>query len=197
MNIRQLGNPVGRAEFLETYNGGGPDSVTSTTTSEPPSYLAGPLASAAGAASGAFNNRGSMIPLDSLTNPGDRIIREGRGLVSDTLQGNFLDPDSNPFLQQTFNRAADLTRGRLDTEFSGAGRNIGASLPARSEELQTLASNIYGQNFQAERDRQISAVDQAQGLDPLNMFINRLAGVIPGAGGSTQSTQPVFRTGLF
>ena len=138
-----------------------------------------------------------MIPLDSLTNPGDRIIREGRGLVSDTLQGNFLDPDSNPFLQQTFNRAADLTRGRLDTEFAGAGRNIGASLPARSEELQTLASNIYGQNFQAERDRQISAVDQAQGLDPLNMFINRLAGVIPGAGGSTQSTQPVFRTGLF
>ena len=132
-----------------------------------------------------------------MTNPGDRLILEGQGLTSDTLQGNFLSPDSNPFLESTFNRAADLTRGRLDSEFSGAGRNLGAAQPARSEELQTLASNIYGGNFQAERDRQLTAVDQAQGLDPTNMFINRLAGIVPGAGGVTSSTQPVFRQGLF
>ena len=196
MNIRQLGNPVGRAEFLETYNGGGPDNVTSTTTSEPPAFLQQLMGNVSGGIGSRFSAQ------DPFNNPGadttgSQIIPGAQNLVNRTIGGDFLSPDSNPFLQQTFNRAADLTRGRLDTEFAGAGRNIGASMPARSEELQTLASNIYGQNFQAERDRQLAAIDQGQGLDPLNLAINRIAGLIPGAGGSTQSTQPVFRTGLF
>lgn len=174
----------------------GPDNVTTTTNSEPPAFLAGPLAQASGSAQNSFLNRG-LIPTDRMTLPGDRLVGESQDLVSNTLQGDFLSPDSNPFLEGTFNRAADLTRGRLDSEFSGAGRNLGASRPARSEELQTLASNIFGGNFQAERDRQITAIDQSQGLDPLNMFINRISGVIPGAGGVTRSTQPVFRSGLF
>jgi len=152
MNIRKMGNPVGRSEFLETYNGGGPDSVTSTTSSEPPAFLRGPLQQATSAAT--------------------REFRNGEGV--------------NPFtsLDMQFNRAADLTRGRLAGEFSGYGRDIDASLPARSDELQTLASNIY------------SPQNMLQ-FDPTNMLINRLAGIIPGAGGSTQSTQPVFKTGLF
>src|SRR5210317_1176421 len=51
----------------------------------------------------------------------------------------------NPFnnLDMAYDRAADLTRTRLDTEFAGSGRNLGAAYPARSDELQTLASNIY------------------------------------------------------
>lgn len=179
----------------------GPKNVTSTTSSRPPAYLEGPLASAAQGASQAYRNGGfgqpGGIPLENLTNSGDRLIGESQNLVSDTLRGDYLNPDTNPYLQQTFNRAADLTQGRLDTQFSGAGRNLGASYPARSEELQTLASNIFGGNYQAERGRQDAAVTSAQGLDPLNMMINRLAGVIPGAGGVTTSTQPVFKQGLF
>lgn len=132
---------------------GGPKNVTSTTTTEPPAWLAGPLQ---GAANAAF-----------------RQFRDGGGEI-------------NPYtsLDMQFNRAADLTRGRLDSEFAGAGRNLGAAMPARSDELQTLASNIYSpQNLLQ--------------FDPVNMLINRLSGIIPGAGGATQSTQPVFKTGLF
>jgi hypothetical protein len=129
--------------------------------------------------------------------PGSALIGNSQSLLNDTLQGRFLTPDNNPFLESTFNRAADLTRGRLDSEFSGAGRNLAASQPARSDELQTLASNIFGDNFESERNRQIDAIGQSQAFDPLNQFINRLAGIIPGAGGVTSSTQPVFRTGLF
>ncbi len=164
-----------------------PENVTSTATSEPPAFLQGPLTDAVSAASTAFSGN---------PNP-NQLNTNASGLVNRTLQGDFLSPDTNPFLQSTFNRAADLTRGRLDTEFAGAGRNLGASMPARSEELQTLASNIFGPNFQAERDRQVNAVGQAQGLDPLNQFFNRLTSVLPGAGGTTQSIQPVFKTGLF
>jgi len=152
MNIREMGNPVGRSEFLEAYNGGGPDNVTSTTNSEPPEFLRGPLQQATRSATHEFNRGESVNPFTSL--------------------------------DMQFNRAADLTRNRIAGEFSGYGRDLDASLPARSDELQTLASNIYDpQNLLQ--------------FDPTNMFINRLAGLIPGAGGSTQSTQPVFRTGLF
>lgn len=87
-------------------------------------------------------------------------------------------------LDQQFNRASDLTQNRLSSEFAGAGRNLGASYPARSDELQTLASNIYDpQNLYR--------------YDPTNMLIDRLSALIPGAGGETTSQQPYFKKGLF
>jgi hypothetical protein len=107
-------------------------------------------------------------------------------MAANAAVDNFRTGDLNPYtsLDMQFNRAADLTRNRLSSEFAGMGRNLDAAAPARSDELQTLAANIYNpQNLLA--------------FDPTNMLINRLAGIIPGAGGSTQSTQPVFRTGLF
>ena len=167
---------------------GGPDNVTSTTQSRPPAFLLPPLKQATNIALGQFRGRG----------PGAMdLLKSSQDLTQRTIEGDFLDPNSNPFLASTFNRAADLTQNRLSSEFAGAGRNLGAALPARSEELQTLASNIFGGNFQQERNRQMSAIDQGQALDPLNRFINQIAGIIPGAGGATQSSQPVFRTGLF
>ncbi len=162
----------------------GPDNVTSTTTSTPPDFLIPSLTGAANAAHSQFNRSG-----------GNQLVNQSQELIGQTLNGDFLN--SNPHLDKTFNRAADLTRTRLSSEFAGNGRDISASAPARSEELQTLAANIYGGNFQAERDRQMGALGQAQGFDPLNRFINQLGGIIPGAGGVTSSAQPVFRQGLF
>jgi len=165
----------------------GPSNVTSTTNTEPPEFLQGPLEDVARAAQSGFNPNGQ----------GSQLLGQSQDVLGQTIQGDFLDPNTNPFLQGTFDRAADLTQTRLSSEFAGAGRDLGASFPARSEELQTLASNIFGGNFQAERGRQMDAIGQSQMFDPTNLFINRLAGIIPGAGGSTQATQPVFKTGLF
>ena len=206
----------------------GPRDVTSTTRTEIPGFLQGPLGRATDAADRQATNVGNILGDDNTPDfmqaEGiNRLFNRGRegspltdaagGLTGATLRGDFLSPDSNPFLAQTFNRAADLTRTRLDSEFAGAGRNLGAARPARSEELQTLAADIFGGNFQRERDRQAGAVGQAQSLAnqdfadiqamidaggfPVDQFINRLAALIPNAGGTTQSTQPVFRTGLF
>lgn len=201
----------------------GPSNVTSTTQTDVPDFLRGPLGDAtnritfqSNAQDPLSNNNRQNSGLDALFNRGQEgnpLVDQAGDLTSRTLQGDFLSPDSNPFLQQTFDRAADLTRGRLDTEFSGAGRNLGAARPARSEELQTLSSNIFGGNFQRERDRQFNAVGQAQGLAgqdfrdiqamidsgsfSTDQLINRLSSLIPGAGGTTTTNQPVFRTGLF
>jgi len=131
----------------------GPKNVTSTTNTEPPAYLRGPLQTAANAAVSQYRNP--------------------------ALQNSIFSS-----LDQQFGRAADLTRTRLSSEFAGQGRNLDAAYPARSDELQTLAANIYDPS-------------NLMNYDPTNMLINRLAGIIPGAGGMTTSTQPVFRTGLF
>jgi len=138
---------------------------------------------------------------------GSPLINEAQNLTQGVLQGNMLSPDTNPYLEQTFNRAADLTRGRLDSEFAGSGRNMGASMPARSEELQTLASQIYGGNYGRERMLQNSAVGQALSLGandfndinamlesqnlPLDTLINRIQGLAPAAGGTAVSSSPV------
>jgi hypothetical protein len=218
-----MGSLVGRAECLTPYYKSGPSDVTTTTTNEPPGFLRGPLEQAVNRSEIASfggddftNQQRTTAGLDALFNRGQAgspLLNQAQQTTQNTLAGDFLSPDSNPFLQQTFDRAADLTRGRLDTEFAGAGRNLGAARPARSEELQTLSSNIFGGNFQQERDRQLQAANQAQGLAgadfqniqaqidsgnfTLDQFINRISGIIPGAGGVTTSTQPVFRTGLF
>ncbi|MEM8714165.1 MAG: hypothetical protein AAGE92_00065 [Cyanobacteria bacterium P01_G01_bin.4] len=168
----------------------GPDNVTTTTYQQPPEELRSAIFAAGNNARDQFLNQQTF-------GAGSSLVPGSQQVLSDTIQGNFLSPDTNPYLEQTFNRAADLTRTRLDSEFAGAGRNLGAAAPARSEELQTLASNIYGGNFQRERDRQVTALDQSLNFDPLNMLVNRTAGLLPGAGGATQSTQPIFRQGLF
>lgn len=138
-----------------------------------------------------FPGVGSRVPGEP-SSPAGGLLDQSADLTSRTLAGDFLLPDTNPFLESTFNRAADLTQNRLASEFAGAGRDLDASLPVRSEQLQTLAANIFGPNFQAERGRQERAQTSAQGLDPVNQLINRLAGLTPGAGGVTTSQQPVF-----
>lgn len=196
--------------------GGGPDNVTSTTTTEPSPYLTPGIQQAAGAAQNQFAG-GNPVFNQAQTALGNRglagapVVGDATKLTQQTLQGNFLN--SNPYLDQTFNRAADLTRGRLDTEFAGAGRNLGGAAPARSDELQTLASNIYGGNYQAERDRQQGAVGNAiplanQDFTDINallqssnlgidQLINRIGALAPAAGGTAYSSQPVYSTGLF
>ena len=204
----------------------GPKNVTSTTETKIPKYLETQLIGATQHAGGELQslfNQGQggasgktaagTQALFDRGQQGNPLTGQAQDLTSRTISGEYLDPDRNKWLQQTFDRAADLTQTRLDTEFAGGGRNLGAAKPARSDELQTLTSNIFGGNYQAERGRQENAVNQAvplaqndfrdiqamidSGSLPIDQFIDRLSALIPGAGGTTKSTQPVFKTGLF
>ena len=116
-----------------------------------------------------------------------RLQADSRNLALDTIQGKFLSPDTNPFLQGTFDRAADTVQNRLDTQFAGAGRNIGASLPVAKQDLSDLATGIFGGNFQAERDRQVNTLGMSSQFDPLNQFIQRLGALGPLAGRDTST----------
>jgi hypothetical protein len=95
----------------------------------------------------------------------DPTTNAATNLSTSTLNGNYLN--SNPYLNQTFNQAADQTQNRLSSEFAGAGSNVQNSAPVRSDELNNLATGIYGQNYQDERNRQqqtLGMAPQTQGL---------------------------------
>lgn len=141
-----------------------------------------------------FNTVGGM---DGSGLPGGGLIGQGQDLLSNTLQGKFLSPDSNPYLEANFNRGADLITNRLNTSFARSGRNLEAGRPAAADDLGSFASQLFGNAYNFERGMQQNALSQSQAYDPLNLLINRLAGIIPNAGGVTSSQQPVFRTGLF
>lgn len=82
------------------------------------------------------------------------------GLLGSIIGGEGLDPNSNPFLQGAFDRGADAIQNRLQSQFAGGGRNLGASRSANTEGLADLATGIFGGNFQQERNRQMQALAQ-------------------------------------
>lgn len=160
--------------------GGGSKNQTSTTTTAPPAYLQPYLTDAASQSQGLNQGGGpkyypgqTVTPFSADTQQalsataqraqdGSPVTSSAQGLATDTLNGAYLN--KNPYIDATFNQAADATQGRLASQFAGSGRNISASQPARAEELNNLATQIYGGNYENERQRQQSTIPFANSL---------------------------------
>lgn len=71
---------------------------------------------------------------------------------------------NNPYLDATFDAAASRTRTALDSQFAGSGRNLAAQMPARSDQLNDLATQIYGGAYENERNRGLSMDQQILGI---------------------------------
>lgn len=71
---------------------------------------------------------------------------------------------SNPHLDATFNKAADSVQQRLGTQFAGSGRNVDASRAVNADELNNLATGLYGGAYENERNRQLSYGQQQLGI---------------------------------
>lgn len=94
-------------------------------------------------------------------------------LLDNTLSGNFLSPTTNPYLSQTYQQAAgELTDTftnqvlpALSAQFGsagGSGSQIQGQIATNAagklaDSLAKLQTNLYGQNFQQERARQMQA----------------------------------------
>ncbi len=93
-----------------------------------------------------------------------------------TLNGNYLN--SNPYLDATFDKAALQTQNQLASQFAGSGRNIDASQGLRSQQLNDLATGIYGGAYDAERNRQQQVLGMSPQLEAANyQGYDRLLGV--------------------
>lgn len=92
-------------------------------------------------------------------------IMKGQSPAADywksVIGGDYLN--SNPYLDQTFNRMADQVQGRVDAAAGRMGRtDSGAHYNVLADSLGDLSNQVYGQNYQLERDRQQQA---ASGYD--------------------------------
>jgi hypothetical protein len=158
-----------------------PDNVTQTQTTEPPEYLKPWLAAGAQEAGNLYFNRGpnqyyqgnTVTPFAGETEQalqmqtqraqgGSDLTRGAQGYAQDVIGGNYLN--SNPYIDAAFNQAAQATRGQLDSQFARSGRNIGGSQAARADQLNNLATQIYGGNYANERAMQNSVLGQANSL---------------------------------
>ncbi|MES2637554.1 MAG: tail fiber domain-containing protein [Pseudomonadota bacterium] len=84
--------------------------------------------------------------------------------ITDTLKGNYLSPDSNPYLAQTANRAMDDVQTRVNSQFSGNNYGSSANQELLTRNLGDVANSIYGQNYTNERNNQLQAAGMSTGL---------------------------------
>jgi hypothetical protein len=86
------------------------------------------------------------------------------GMLQSTIAGDYLKPESNPYLSATVGKAMDDVSGKLNAQFNSAGGYGGsAHQETAARELGTIANQMYGQNYLAERGNQMQAANLASG----------------------------------
>jgi len=120
----------------KTYGSGGPDYYPDSTVA--------PFSPMQETGLGMLENRATQ---------GSPVNQAAQGYTTDVLQGDYLN--SNPYLDETFDRAAGSVRRNMDSQFARSGRyGSGNHEAIMGESLADLGNRIYGGNYQSERDRQ-------------------------------------------
>ena len=95
---------------------------------------------------------------------GSPTLNAANNQVTNTMNGDYLSPDSNPYLKANVDQAMGDVQSRVNSQFNN--NNFGGS--AHQEVLQRglgdVANNMYGQNYAQERNRQLQATTQAPTL---------------------------------
>jgi hypothetical protein len=163
-------------------SGGSPSNVTQTQVTQLPSWLTNANTFGAGQAQNLYNTGGpayypgqQVAPFSSMQEQAlsgaQNLATQGSPLTSAAQQqdtnivnGQYMNPATNPYLQQTFNYAANAVQNKLGSEFAGSGRNPEASVAAQSDQMNQLANQIYGGNYQFGAQQQAQAISQANPL---------------------------------
>jgi len=121
----------------------------------------------------------AMAGIENRARTGSTINAANNQMMTDTLQGKYLDPATNPYLTDTFNTAAAQTLAPIQSAFSDAGRyGSGINQQVQQRGLNELATNIYGGNYGAERGRQMQAAQFAPQIANQDYYdYDRLMGV--------------------
>jgi hypothetical protein len=167
-------------------------STTVTTAQDIPEWLK-PFVTA--------NLSGAQATRDQLTGTNNGLMNLAVPGYAATLRGDYLDPNSNPWLKSTFNTSADLVNSRINSIFEGGNRyGSGQQAGAIGTADTALANQIYGGNYQAERARQAAAIGGLPGfnlqsgqaaMQPYSSFASLTPGLTTGA-----TTSPYFSNPL-
>lgn len=157
--------------------------------------------------------------ISNLTNAGGGAPFTAAGnYLTNTLNGN---PASNPYLDSMFNKGANQVQNRLSSEFAGSGRNIEGSAPIQADQMNNLATQLYGGAYNTGVQQQMNAAAQAvpytqQAYGNLNNqfnagqqvqnlsnqyiqapqnYLNNYLSQVNGSLGATQTYNPAFNSG--
>lgn len=154
-----------KAPKQQTTTQGGSSVSQNTSSVQLPAALTGAADAALGRAQSLFGQGMPIAPVSQQVTNAAQMLQN----LGTNVPGHNTMPTSsvfaggqtiNPYLDQVFNAAANATQNRRATEFANAGRlNSDSHQGARSEELQTLAAQIYGGGFESERQRQYGAAE--------------------------------------
>jgi len=134
-----------------------------TTTSTPPSYMYPYIGTA-------LNQAGSLIggkapqyypgqQVAGFSRPQQQAFAGLTGIDTGLMQGS-----GNPYEDAMFKQAAGATQNQLSSEFAGMGRNASASEPLRAEQLNNLATSLYGGNYQNDVNNALTAGQNLLGI---------------------------------
>ncbi len=110
---------------------------------------------------------------------GSPLTEAGKAELLGILGGKYLSPESNPYLSAYVQRGFEETLPQLDTSAVSAGRyGSGAWGQAKGRAMADIASNIYGQAYEAERGRQMAGLQIAPTYSELDWAdISRLSSI--------------------
>lgn len=125
--------------------------------------------------------------------------------LRETIRGEFLNPESNPFFRNSVNDALGLAKSQFAGQYGGqAGGNLGNSgyQEMLMRTLGQLATNAYAGQHNVERQNQLAAAGGAPGFDiaamqaPFTPLQQQAALLAAAGGGQSTSSQPYFTNPL-
>jgi len=101
---------------------------------------------------------------------GSPVTVAAQSELARTLSGGYLSPESNPYLAGYVQKGLESVLPSLDTSAVAAGRyGSGAWGQMRGRAAADVASNIYGQAYESERNRQAGALQLAPGIAEMDV----------------------------
>jgi hypothetical protein len=119
--------------------------------------------------------------LDSIMGTAEEgaVNRTGQRGWNDVMSGKYLDPSSNPWLEDVVNRSVSASQGSQVSQYAGAGRfGGGAMANAVQDAGQSTASRIYGQNYMNERNNMMTALGMTGNFQELQYADARIQGQV-------------------
>jgi hypothetical protein len=176
-----IGGGLGLVDSLlqpdqKTTTQGGTSNSTNTSSLQLPSQLTGGAGGALDRANQLLSQGYQVAPLGSAFNTAQDQLTNLPQNNAPTTSSFASGANINPYLDMTFNAAADATQNRLATEFANAGQlNSPQDQQARSQQLQQLAAGIYGPGYQNAQQLQYGAQESGvtRGLQQQDANINR------------------------
>ena len=167
--------------------GSNPTNVTTTTSSEPSEFIRPYYEQAINTAQDLFEgNAPNFFPNQTYVGfapetetalnlataratAGNPLLNQAQTEASKILSGDYLSPTTNPYSTALFNQMADDVTSKVQSQFSKAGRlGSGANQEILSDSLGRLANEVYGDQFNRERQLQAQAITQAPGLGAMD-----------------------------